>query len=480
MTEKLEKDFRRVVPAVDFCSLRFVRARAEAVAVRQDVPQPVTRIEDLGAMITVLDRGGTGYAATSDLSAAGLAAAARRAASWAARTAGRCVIDFRRVAMPEPAGEYARPNARPWETTDTAEKFDLLLGLSRRLKRDERIVDWSAAMWHRYVETLYLTAGGGRVFQEFHQTGPSLRATASEGAESQTRTLGGMGSCRPGGLEVLEQFAFEDAPEAIAAEAVELLEAPNCPSGRMDVLLAPDQMILQIHESIGHPLELDRILGDERNYAGTSFVAPEMLGSYRYGSQLLNVTFDPSRPGQLASYGYDDDGLKAEKTYIIKDGVLLRALGGMVSQVRAGLDGVANSRADGWNRPPIDRMANLNVEPPEASGPTLEEMIASVERGIYMKTNRSWSIDDSRNKFQFGCEWGRLIEDGRLTRVVRNPNYRGISATFWRSLKAVGAAETSAVLGTPNCGKGEPNQMMWVAHASPACLFADVDVFGGA
>ena len=245
----------------------------------------------------------------------------------------------------------------------------------------------------------------------------------------------------------------------------------------MDLLLAPDQMVLQIHESIGHPIELDRILGDERNYAGTSFVTQDMFGSYRYGSDLLNVTFDPTRPEQLASYGYDDEGTPALKEFIIKDGILLRPLGGAISQARADCAGVANARACSWNRPPIDRMANLNLEVGDSS---FEEMVASVERGVFMQTNCSWSIDDSRNKFQFGCEYGRLIEDGQLKGLVKKPNYRGISATFWRNLKMVGDQETYLVMGTPNCGKGEPNQVVRVGHASPTCLFADVDVFGGA
>ena len=209
----------------------------------------------------------------------------------------------------------------------------------------------------------------------------------------------------------------------------------------MDVLLAPDQMILQIHESIGHPLELDRILGDERNFAGTSFVTPDMFGSYRYGSELLNVTFDPTRPEELASYAFDDDGTPAERVHLIRAGILERPLGGSISQARAGLPGVANSRADSWNRPPIDRMANLNLEPGDTS---LEDMITGIEHGVMMETNSSWSIDDSRNKFQFGCERGRLIENGKLGAVVKNPNYRGISANFWRSLKRVGNADTLA------------------------------------
>jgi predicted Zn-dependent protease len=257
---------------------------------------------------------------------------------------------------------------------------------------------------------------------------------------------------------------------------LQLLVAPNCPSGTMDVLLAPDQVILQVHESVGHPLELDRILGDERNYAGTSFVTPNMFGTYRYGSDLLNITFDPSNPEQFVSYGFDDEGQPARREYLIRNGILQRALGGRTSQIRANIPGVANARASSWNRPPIDRMANINLEPGNAS---LDDMIAAIGHGIYMRTNCSWSIDDSRNKFQFGCEWGQLIEGGRLTTVVKNPNYRGISATFWRSLKMVGNRDTVAVMGTPNCGKGEPNQVMRTGHAAPACVFADVEVFGG-
>jgi predicted Zn-dependent protease len=201
-----------------------------------------------------------------------------------------------------------------------------------------------------------------------------------------------------------------------------------------------------------------------------------MFGTYRYGSPLLNVTFDPTRPEEFASYGYDDEGLVAEKAYLIREGILERPLGGLLSQTRAGLPGVANTRADNWNRAPIDRMANLNIEPGDRS---LPQLIAGIEKGVLMATNMSWSIDDSRNKFQFGCEWGQLIENGQLTTVVKNPNYRGISASFWRSLRAVGDESTTRVLGTPYCGKGEPSQVIRVGHASPACVFEGVAVFGG-
>ena len=476
MYERVVDNFRSIAPRVEFCSLRLVHARSEYVSVRQNILQPVSSSEDMGAMITVVNKGGMGYAGTSDLTAAGLRRAAEHAVSWARSSAGRSVVNFSTVPFPCPAGEYASLVQKAWNSLSLAEKIDMLHAENVRLKTDDRIVDWDASLWYTESDTVFVTADGGRVDQRFRYFVPMLSATANAGTETQSRTFAGRGYCRQGGLEILDHSGFFTAAPCIADEALQLLLAPNCPSGIQGVLLAPDQMILQIHESIGHPLELDRILGDERNYAGTSFVTPDMFGSYRYGSELLNITFDPTRAEEFASYGFDDDGQPARREHLIRDGILVRGLGGMTSQARTGLFGVANARATSWNRPPIDRMANLNLEPGTAG---FADMVAAIENGVYMQTNCSWSIDDSRNKFQFGCEWGRRIENGQLTTVVKNPNYRGVSATFWRSLKMVGEPETVEVLGSPYCGKGEPNQVIRVGHASPPCLFADVEVFGG-
>jgi len=462
---------------VDFCSMRLVTTRSEQLWVRQGVLQPLRSIRDRGVMITVIDDGGYGYGATSDLSESGLRAAMERARTWADNSRGRSVVDFAKVAMPRPTEDYASPVQRPWDSMPLTDKIELLQKGCESLKSDDRIVDWEASLWFTEEETVYLCADGTRATQKLSMLVPDLGVVVNEGTETLQRTLGGRGYCRQGGLEILDDVGFPDRGPVLVEEALELLAAPNCPEGTMQLLLAPDQMMLQIHESIGHPLELDRILGDERNYAGTSFVTLDMFGSYRYGSDLLNVTFDPERPEQFASYGFDDEGQKAERQYIIRKGILERPMGGITSQARASMPGVSNSRANGWNRPPIDRMANLNIEPGES---TLDELISSVEQGVYMRSNCSWSIDDSRNKFQFGCEWGQLIEDGKLTTVVKKPNYRGVSATFWRNLVGVGNNESLEVLGTPYCGKGEPNQVIRVGHASPACLFANVDVFGGA
>jgi len=468
--------FRAVAPAADFCSLRLVDERNEHLAVRRGVVQPPRVSLDRGAMITVWQGGGVGYAATSDLTAGGLAEAGARAGEWARATAARHVLA---ALAPQPlprGGVYESRVAQPWAGLPLAEKIDLLRREAERLHGDARIVDWEAGLWHTAVDTLLVSPDGGSVRQRFSFLLPTLSVTANAGPDTQTRTFGGHACCRQGGLEILADVGFHDAAPRLAAQALELLSAPHCPTATTDLVIAPDQMILQIHESIGHPLELDRILGDERNYAGRSFVTLDMFGAYQYGSPLLNITFDPTRPEQLASYGFDDDGQPASRADVIRDGILLRPLGSATSQARSGLAGVANARATGWNRPPIDRMANLNLEPGEQS---LAALVGAVERGVYVETNSSWSIDDSRNKFQFGCEWGRRIVDGELAEVVKNPNYRGVSATFWRSLAGVGGPETLEVLGTPYCGKGEPNQIIRVGHAAPACLFRGVEVMGG-
>ncbi|MBT5850113.1 MAG: TldD/PmbA family protein [Acidimicrobiaceae bacterium] len=470
---RFEERLLAALPAdADYASARHVVERSSRLEVRNGVVEPSSTAHDEGVMFSVWTDAGAGYAATSDLSDEGLARAVEQARGWAATTAGRTVIDS--PALPHTVGEYASPVTDSFDSLSLADQVALLVDADAALGGDARIVDRSASLVRHDIGSLLLTNGGGRVAQEICQVFPDLRATANEGSNTQNRTYGAGTLAGQGGAEVLARHGFRAAAERIADEAVALLDAPNCPTGTMDLILAPDQMALQIHESIGHPLELDRILGDERNYAGTSFVTREMFGTYQYGSELLNVTFDPTVPGQMASYGFDDDGTPAERTYLIKDGVLQQPMGGAISQARSGMAGVANSRASSWNRAPIDRMANLNVEP---GGSTLNELIAGVEHGVLMETNVSWSIDDSRNKFQFGAELGRVIENGEVKHIVRNPNYRGISATFWRNLS--GVADDFTVMAVGNCGKGEPNQVIRVGHASPHCRFSNVEVFGG-
>ncbi|MDX1374570.1 MAG: TldD/PmbA family protein [Burkholderiales bacterium] len=463
--------FRSLRSRAQFWSLRLHAERSERHAMRQDTLLPPSVSLDRGAMLVAVADGGYGYCATSDLSQAGLQRALDRATAWAEATRGNSVIRFDARDMPAPRGEHLGPQGEALPAR--SEIHDLLAAESSGAKIDARVVERSFAIYLYEDERLYLTNTGADLRQRFRYTLPWARVTANQGPETQSRSLE---HAQQGGFEKVAAAGFHGCGARLAQEALQLLGAPDCPSGTMDLLLMPDQMMLQIHESIGHPLELDRILGDERNYAGTSFVTPGMFGSYRYGSELLNVTFDPGRGEELASYAWDDDGTPAEKVWLIRDGILVAPLGARLSQARAGMRGTANARASNWNRPPVDRMANLNIEP---GASTLEAMIGSIEDGVLMRTNLSWSIDDARNKFQFGCEWGERIQNGRRTGVVRNPNYRGVSATFWRSLAQVGDASTFEVHGTLNCGKGEPNQAVHCGHAAPACLFAGVEVFGG-
>ena len=472
--QKIDKFFDQKTIDAEFYSYRIVTERTQRLEVRQNVLQPVTSDEDSGVMVTLRNRSGSGYAGTSVVTETGLQDALQRAEKWASQSGQNPLIDFSSLELNALSNTYTSQVDKTWDSTTLAEKIELLMTINHKLKCDDRIVDWSAGLTRVETEIVYVNSAGANIEQTFSFLMPSIRVFANEGGETIRRSF--VDRCHQGGLEILAQTQFLDRANVLAAEALQLLQSDNCPSAKCDLILAPDQMMLQIHESIGHPLELDRILGDERNYAGTSFVTLDMFGSYQYGSELLNVTFDPTVSGELASYVADDDGSQASRQYLIKDGLLARPLGGQTSQHRANIDGVACTRASSWNRPPIDRMANINVEPGNS---TLEELISSVEEGILMETNLSWSIDDSRNKFQFGCEKAQLIKDGQLTDLVKNPGYRGVSSNFWRNLKGVSNSSSSDTYGTPYCGKGEPNQIIRVGHGSPYCLFSDIEIFGG-
>ncbi len=492
----LRERARAAAPSCDGWTVRCVAESSERLTARQGVAQAPARSDERGAMVSVSIDGGLAHAATADLGAAGLRDAFARARDLARQSANHMLFDPHTLGpalvRARSGGTYDGPRSTA-PSPGLAARIEVVLGACASLSIDARIVDWHASLWTTDAAHWFLDGDGHESMQRFRFTVPNLAAVARDDSRAepvtQTRTLGGQynGFCQQGGADVVARSGFLDQGARVAAEALELALAPNCPSAAMDVVLMPDQMMLQIHESIGHPLELDRILGDERNFAGTSFVTPSMFGHYRYGSELLNVSHDPEDRAAYASFGFDDEGTRSTKAMLIENGILMRPLGGALSVARTESESptlaaearraVGTTRACSWNRAPIDRMSNLNVEPGASS---LEAMIAATELGVLMRTNCSWSIDDSRNKFQFGCEHGQMIRDGRLAEVVRNPNYRGISATFWRSLAMVGDRSTFRTLGTPFCGKGEPMQVVRVGHGSPACRFTDVSVFGAA
>ncbi|MCP5453838.1 MAG: TldD/PmbA family protein [Spirochaetaceae bacterium] len=479
----MQNDIRRLLDSAaaaakeaEWIGLRRRRTSASYYMARDGAfDQAIGGVDD-GVMVEVLYDGQFAYGATPDLSPEGVARAAESALVAAKAAAGRGVHRFDRSVRPATRVSYETPRIRKAPTAPDG-VFSFLIDACGALKAGDEIIQTTSMVEIGRYDYEIVSTNGADVEQSLHYMGTSLQAVARRGDVVQLRTANGpRGLTRQGGWELLDAAKLTEDARRVGAEAIELLGAETCPSDRRTLVLMPDQMMLQIHESVGHPLEIDRIIGDERNYAGGSFVKVSDIGSFQYGSKLMNISYDPTVAGELASYGADEIGNLAEKRLLIENGTLVRALGSLESQARAGVPGVANQRASSWNRPPIDRMANLNLEPGDTS---FDAMIASIEKGVLMRTNRSWSIDDYRNKFQFGCEYGTLIEDGKLTRTVRDPNYRGISSTFWRNLCAVGDASTFAAFGTPNCGKGEPNQVMFVGHASPVCAFADVEVFGG-
>ena len=478
---ELERSFEIIAREYPACTLRAVASESRDVRLRRNVLEPVANDYSRGATITVFEDGGAGYASTSDLGLSGLRQAAREAEIRARLSAARKLFDASRLPPVTARDEIDRrpagglPGIR--DCVDLARQAsEGIRAAAVARNAADRIVDWTASIEMLESGSIFMSSDGARIRQWYAYVSPGLSVSAHDGRHTQQRSLGGGSHARQGGLDQVDEIGFRQRGEVLVEEALALLSAPECPEGEMDLLLMPSQMALQVHESIGHPLELDRILGDERNYAGESFVTKDMFGTYRYGSEHLNVCFEPAREHEIASFAYDDDGTPARRQDLIREGILVGAIGSASSRLRAGIPAAASARASNWNRPPIDRMGNINVLPGDCP---LPELIACVERGVLMDTNRSWSIDHRRNKFQFGCELGRRIEDGELREVVRNPGYRGLSASFWRSLAKVGDETTQSVHGTLYCGKGEPNQLIHVGHVAPACVFRGVEVFGG-
>ena len=477
-------NFKKILSQVngvaDWVGLRYVEENQNILSTKKFSLDNVQRNTSKGVMIDVLVNGQFSYYATPFLDEKHILDCINIACNNAKLASKFSVFKFDHDSVRRGyEGVYKTNLKTPLSNLSINDIKDLAFnGSKTMMNHDKRIIHAGTTVELIERTTEIVSTNGADISQKMDIVLVELSSTAQDKNGSQTRSNHGMrGHCFQAGAEFIEDYNIENEAQQISSQAIELLEADQCPTEIVDLVLAPDQMMLQIHESVGHPLELDRILGDERNFAGSSFVNLDDFGKLQYGSELMNIIFDPTVDNQLASYNFDDGGMPATKEYLIKDGILVRGLGGIESQIRSGVDGVSNLRASSWNRIPIDRMANINLEPGSS---TKEEIIGSIERGVFMESNRSWSIDDYRNKFQFGCEYAKLIENGELTKVVKNPNYRGITNPFWRSLSMCGNEDTYEVFGTPNCGKGEPNQVERVGHASPLCKSDKVQVFGGA
>jgi len=356
------------------------------------------------------------------------------------------------------------------------DRLELLLAADAAMRGDPRLVHTEAQSLAIRTSIAFASSEGAAITQERIESGGGIAAHAAADGELQTRSYPNAhgGSVALAGYEHLLSLDLPAHAPRVAEEAVALLSAPPCPAGRTTLVLGDEQLALQIHESIGHALELDRILLGETSYAGASWVSPGDIGTLRYGSDLLHVSADATLPSGLGSFGWDDEGVAAQRITLIDAGILQATLSDRMSAATIGATSSGAARADGFARQPIVRMTNVSIEPGEADG--LDELLDGVGEGVYMETNRSWSIDDQRLHFQFGTEIGREIRNGRLGRLVRNPTYAGVTPRFWGALDAVGNAGSWRLWGLMNCGKGEPGQEAHVSHGAAPARFRDVEV----
>ena len=320
----------------------------------------------------------------------------------------------------------------------------------------------------------FASSEGARIEQELTESGAGIEATAADESDSQVRSWPNSagGQHVTGGFEAVRAMDLPGNAERIAEEAVALLSAEECPSGPMTLVIDSSQMALQVHESCGHPIELDRVLGMEASFAGTSFLTLDKLDALRYGSEIVNIDADATAPGGLGTFGFDDEGVPAQNVPIVSAG---RFVGYLTSRETAPVIGrrsMGSSRASGWNVIPLIRMTNVNLRPGEAG--SLEDLIADTDDGLFISTNRSWSIDDRRLNFQFGTQVGWRIRQGQLAEMIRNPTYTGITPEFWGSCDAICGPDEWRLWGVPNCGKGEPMQTHRVGHGAAPARFRNV------
>jgi TldD protein len=459
----------------DYADARAGTDETESITVRNQEMAGIDRTTSTGIGIRVLVGGRWGFASTSRLDPDEIdrtAALAVEIARAAHRLPGAPVT----LAGVEPVvASWRGPMKEDPFTVPLEEKVALLMEASRVMQGVRGVSFAEAGMDFYRRSTWFASSDGARIDQVVLQSGGGTEAIAVAEGDMQRRSYPNSfrGHVKAAGYEHIRTLGLIEEAERIGREAVDLLSAPECPSEVTTLVLDSGQMELQIHESIGHPIELDRVLGMEEAYAGSSWLTPEDRGTTRWASDLVSVTADGTLAGGLGTFGFDDEGVPAQSTPIIVDGIFQNFLTSRETAPVVGQASNGTSRADGWSHLPLIRMTNISIEPREG---TLAEIIGDTDDGIFMTTNTSWSIDDKRINFQFGCEMGRRIEHGKLTTLYKDPNYTGLAPEFWGSCDAVGGREDWVVWGTPNCGKGQPSQTARVGHGASPARFRNVQV----
>ena len=459
---------------VDYGDVRVVLGKQESAEVRNGAPESIARSESRGVGIRVLVDGCWGFAAVGSLEREEVLRTAKLAIK-VARASGLVRAGQVKLGEVEPAtGSYETPHEQDPFTVPLADKLDVLVRASElMMKAGVRV---SQAFFSAYdTRKLFASTEGTRTDQHIVETGGGIAATAVAENDVQVRSYPNSfrGNFATAGYEYFTGLDVVSQAERVAEEAAALLSAPQCPSGRRDVVIEGGQLTLQVHESIGHPIELDRVLGTEASYAGTSFLTVDKLDSLKYGSDIVNVVADATVPGGLGTFGYDDEGVPAQRIDIIKDGLFVGYLTSRETAPVIGRRSGGAMRADGWRSIPLIRMTNINLLPGEWE---LDDLIADTDGGLFLATNRSWSIDDHRLNFQFGTEIAWEIKAGKLAQMYKNPTYTGITPEFWNSCDAICNQKHWQMWGTPNCGKGEPGQTAHVGHGLAPARFRNIQV----
>jgi TldD protein len=457
-----------------YADVRFERTRSERIDVRNGEVAGFTDTRSDGFGVRALVDGTWGFAASARFDDAALDATAARAVAMA--RAGAAAGRRRIGTIPTEiyVDHYATPVERDPADVPLAERVALLLDAERALHSAPTIAVGHAWMDLWRTDKEFFSSTGSRIAQTIYQSGSAISALAVGEGDAQVRMWpGDRGMYFGGGWEVIELAELRENAARIGEEAHQLLFAPQCPSGTMDVILGGSQVSLQVHESCGHAAELDRIMGWEANFSGTSFLDPAECGKLRYGSPLVTIEIDNTMPRGFATVGYDDEGTKSVRADVIRDGILV---GFESSRDTAGQIGAASTscvRAESWEHVPMIRMCNLNLLPGNVP---FEHLFDDVHEGVYMESNRSWSIDDRRLNFQFGTQIGWEIKHGKRGRMLKNPTYGGVTPVFWNSCDAIADSASWFEWGTPNCGKGEPMQTGRTTQAAAPARFRNVAV----
>ena len=456
-----------------YADFRVVETESEQLSYADGAPDDASRSLDKGFGVRVIVDGAWGFYSSADINESEIIRGTQKAIEIAKASALLRKIPIQLAPNPKAKDTYATIIKSDPFKIPLREKLEYLAFLDELMGKYEGIKSRTGFLDFQKIFKEFYSSEGSAIKQTIYQSGAGISVTAMRShRERATRSYpANEGQFETRGHELLDQIDFESNIPVICEEAAALLDAEECPQKICDIVLDSSHLSLVIHESIGHPLELDRVFGVERNFSGTSFAVPDKLGILKYGSDIINVVTDSTAPFGLGTFGYDDDGVTANKEFLIKDGVLVNYLSSRETAARIGKKSTGANRADGWGNMPICRMTNTNLLPGDKS---LTELISGIDDGIYMQTTSSWSIDDTRENFQFGCELGREIKNGQLGKLIKNPTYSGNTVEFWNSCDGIGDQSLWRLWGTPNCGKGQPAQNGRVGQGTSPARFRNV------